>query len=357
MRLTPISLLRTLHAWGGVTLSLLMMLVSFTGTLLVWKEDYLRLTELAAQVDFAPTPENLAVVGAAVDRHFAPEEVLGVRFATAELPLTQVILDGERYAYLDTRGEIVDLWEGNGRAEEWLFDLHHRLLLGNFGLTLLGLAACAMVLLVLAGLVAFWPARRGWRHGVLPQDTTRPALLGSHRNLGVVLALPFLLTLVTGITLAFPNQVEEWLLGEIRFSEEYSDAMLIGIDSIEGTEQGEWLPAMQRALAVFPGATVRSAQVPGPFSAYRILGLQQEGEWNRTGLSRVYIDVTGGWMDLRIDALNLPLRERLYNLATPLHTGKMGQLWYKLFLTLSGLGVFVLSGLGLLSFIKRYVRK
>jgi uncharacterized iron-regulated membrane protein len=346
---------RTLHAWGGVTLSLLFMLVSFTGTLLVWKDNYLRLTVPAAQVAFSPTPDALAVIGAAVDHHFDPAQVLNVRFATAELPLTQVVLAGERYAYLDTQGGIVDQWQGNGRPEEWLFDLHHRLLLGNLGLTIVGAAAFAMMILVFAGVVAFWPMRRGWRHGLLPRATTRPALLATHRNLGIVMALPFLLTLITGITLAFPTQIEEWLLGEIRVSEDYSNAMVEGLDTIEGESAGAWLPAMQRALAVFPsGATVRSAQVPTPDSSYRILGLQQSGEWNRNGLSRVYIDADGGWMDLRSDALSLPLRERLYNTALPLHTGRIDQLWYQMLLTLSGLGVFLLSTLGLISFIKRY---
>src|SRR5690606_37198528 len=210
------------------------------------------------------------------------------------------------------------------------------LLLGNPGLTFLGAAACAMLILLLAGVIAFWPSRRGWRHGLWPRVTSRSALLSAHRNLGVVIALPFALTLITGITLAFPDQINEWLMGEIRFSEEYSNAMLEGVDTIEGPESAEWQPAIERALAVFPGAVVRSAQVPGRFSAYRIIGLQQPGEWNETGLSRVYIDATGGWMDLRMDSQSVPLRERAYNAATPLHTGRIGSLLYKLFLTLVG---------------------
>ncbi|MDR0780278.1 MAG: PepSY domain-containing protein [Pseudomonadales bacterium] len=357
MKFPLFSTVRTLHAWGGITLSLLMMLVSFTGTLLVWKDDYLRLTLPAARVAFSPTPEALATIGAAIDQRFDPAQVLKVYFATAELPLTQVILSGERYAYLDTEGGLVDEWRGNGRAEEWLFDLHHRLLLDNLGLTLVGAAACAMVVLVIAGAVAFWPARRGWRHGLLPTSSARPALLATHRNLGIMLALPLLLTLITGITLAFPAPLEEWLLGELRSSEDYSNAMMDGVDNIEGDTSGAWLPAMQRALAVFPsGAVVRSAQVPGPYSNYRILGLQQRGEWSRNGLSLVYIDADGGWMDLRHDALHLPLRERVYNTALPLHTGRLGQRWYQVALTLSGVGILLLSALGLVSFIKRYTK-
>ncbi|HWK99411.1 MAG TPA: hypothetical protein VNQ55_05670, partial [Parapedobacter sp.] len=83
-------LTRTLHAWGGITIVLLLMLLSATGTPLVWKTDYLRLTEPAARVAFTPTPQSLAVIGEAIDHHFAPEDVLGIRFGTEEMPLTQV---------------------------------------------------------------------------------------------------------------------------------------------------------------------------------------------------------------------------------------------------------------------------
>ncbi|MDR2212523.1 MAG: PepSY domain-containing protein [Pseudomonadales bacterium] len=352
-----LSLLRTLHAWGGLTLCLLLMLISFTGTLLVWKDNYLRLTEPAARVAFTPTPEALAVIGAAVDRQFDPAQVLGIRFATEELPLTQVLLDEERYAYLDTQGAIIDEWQGNGRIEEWLFDLHHRLLLGNLGLSIAGIAGCAAFILVLAGVIVFWPMRRGWRHGLVPRSSERPALLASHRNLGIVLALPLLLSFITGAILAFPTQVEDWYLREVRLDEDYSNAMVEGLDSLEGAQNATWLTAMQRTAAVFPGATLRTAQVPNAFSAYRILGVQQQNEWNRSGMSQVYIDTDGGWMDLRIDALNAPLPVRLFNDVTPLHTARIGQLWYKVLLTLSGAGLFLLSALGLVSFVKRYTRQ
>jgi uncharacterized iron-regulated membrane protein len=69
-------------------------------------------------------------------------------------------------------------------------------------------------------------------------------------------------------------------------------------------------------------------------------------------MSRVYIDADGGYMDVRFDATTLPLVERAYNAAYPLHTGKLESLAYKVLLTASGLLIAILSSLGLLSFIK-----
>lgn len=344
---------RTLHAWGGATIALLMLSSSVTGTLLVWKNEYVRLRIPEARADFVATPEALANIARAVEAQFDNNDVLLIQFATERFPLTRVTLVDTRYAYLDTQGRVVDEWIQNERWEEWLYDLHHRLLLGNPGLTVMGLAAVAMIVLVLAGAAAFWPVRRAFRRGLWPRGTTRAQLLGTHRNLGIVLALPFLLTLVTATLLAFPDQAEELLLEPFR-GEDYSMDFSDHLDEISGGESGDWLPAMRRALASFPGATIRSAQVPNAFSGYRIIGLQQPGALHPQGLSRIYIDAAEGWMDIRIDATTQHLSERIYNTAYPLHTGRFDNPVYKSLLSLVGVLVAALSSLGLISFAKRW---
>lgn len=348
---------RTLHAWGGVTIGLLMLLSSVTGTMLVWKQEYLQLTIPEARVGFEPTPAALARIASAVETQFDNDEVLLIQFGTADFPLTKVTLADTRYAYLDTEGEVVDQWYMNERWEEWLYDLHHRLLLDNLGLTIVGLAAIAMIVLLVAGIITFWPLRRGFRQGPWPKSAARPQLLRSHRNLGIVEAAPFLLTLVTAAVLAFPLQVEETLLEPVRRTQAYSDALVENLDDVSGGDSGEWLPAMRRALATFPAGEIRSAQLPNRLSPYRIIGVRQPGEWHPDGMSKVYVEAAGGYMDVRIDATALPAIEQAYNAVYPLHTGKIGSLAYKLFLTVSGLLVATLSMLGLTSFVKKQSRR
>ena len=347
---------RTLHAWGGITLALLMLLASTTGTLLVWKQEYLWLTVPAARAEFDPTPENLVAVIEAAEAEFDPAEILNITLATRDFPLTKLTLSGGRYAYLDTEGVVVDDWVLNERFEEWLYDLHHRLLLGDQGLEIVGYTAIVMSVLVLLGLIAFWPARRGFRRGVWPDGTQRPQLMSAHRNLGVLEAAPFLLTLVTGMVLAFPWQVEEQFLWPVRHTDAYSDATQVRLDGVSGGDTGEWLPAMRRALAVFDTGELRSVQVANDYNNYRIFGIKQAGEWHPDGMSKVYIDAAGGYMDVRIDATAVPLVERAYNAVYPLHTAKIGSRFYKVVMTLSGLAIATLSVLGTLSFIRRYWR-
>ncbi|MGE0114973.1 MAG: PepSY-associated TM helix domain-containing protein [Steroidobacteraceae bacterium] len=351
MQNTIFRIFRSVHAWGGVTLALLMLLISVTGALLVWKQEYLRLTIPEARAAFTPTPEALARLAGAVEAQFNRDEIFLIEFATAEFPLTKVTLSDTRYAYLDTQGKVIDQWVMNERWEEWLYDLHHRLLWGNRGLTIVGCAAMAMIILLIAGLVAFWPMRRGFAQGVWPKSTARPQLLRAHRNIGLIEALPLLLSLVTGVILAFPQQAQRLLLEPFR-TDEYSMDFAEHLDGIAGGNSGEWLPAMQRALRTFPGSAIRSAEVPNSFSPYRIIGVQQPGELHPQGLNKVYIDAQDGHMDIRIDAQAQHVSERLFNAGYPLHTGRFDNLFYKILLTLSGLLVATLSTMGLVSFVK-----
>lgn len=344
-------LLRSVHAWGGVTLSLLMLLVSLTGALLVWKQDYLRWSFPQARASFDPTPEALARIAGAVEAQFNRDDIAQIEFATEDFALTKVNFTDKGFAFLDTQGRVVGRWALNERWEDWLYDLHHRLLLENRGLMIAGLAGLAMIILVIVGAAAFWPLRRSFRQGLWPKSTARPHLLNAHRNIGVIEVLPFLLSLVTGVTLAFPEQSQKLLLEPFR-DENYSVDFGEHVDSISGGNSGDWLPAMRRAATTFPGAKIRSAQVPGTFSSYRILGLQQPGEWHPHGLSKVYIDANEGYMDVRIDSQAQHVSERMLNAGYPLHTGRFGNLFYKILLTASGLLVATLSTFGLVSFVK-----
>jgi uncharacterized iron-regulated membrane protein len=344
---------RTVHAWGGAALALLLLIVSVSGSILVWKNEFVKMALVETDAEFAATPRNLADIATAVEAQFSANDIFQIQFPTSDFPLTKVTLADDKYAYLDTSGNIVAQWVLNERWEEWLYDLHHRLLLGNTGLVIAGFAGLTMIVLVFAGLIAFWPMRRGFRHGFWPKSAARSNLQAAHRNIGIVEALPFLLTLITGVILAFPEQSLKLLLEPFR-GEDYSLDFSENLDTVTGANSGDWLPAMERALATFPGSRIRTAQVPSDNSPYRIIGLQQPGSLHPTGQSKVYIESSEGWMDIRIDDQAQHITERLYNFAYPLHTGRFDNFFYKVLLSLSGMLVAVLSSLGLISFIKQY---
>lgn len=348
-----VKLARTLHAWGGATLALLMLLVSITGAMLVWRLDYIRLTIPEARVHYEPTVESLAAIAQTVETHFGADNLRQIDFPTAALPLARVTLTGSRYAYVDVRGNTVAEWAMNGRWEELVYDLHHRLLLEDTGLAIVACAALAMIILLIAGIVAFWPMRRGFREGLWPRSGALRHLRSAHRNIGIIVALPLLLSLITGVILAYPDQAQRVMLEPLR-PDNYGESFGEHLDSISGPGTGDWLPVLQRSLQTFPGAAIRSAQFANSESESRIVGLQQAGELNPQGLNKVYIEASGGYMDVRIDNQALPWYERTFNAAYPLHTARFDSLVYKLLLTASGLLVATLSVLGLLGFMRSF---
>ncbi|MFA9216371.1 MAG: PepSY-associated TM helix domain-containing protein [Sphingomonadaceae bacterium] len=355
MRFSLFRFCRTCHAWGGAALALLILLISLTGTLLVWKQEYLKWDLPQAHADFVPSAEALALIATAAQAQFGRNTIARIDFATEDFALSKVFLSDSSFAYLDPQGRLVGHWALNARFEDWLYDLHHRLLLGKTGLMIAGLSGLLMALLVMVGVIAFWPLRHGWRQGFRPRSSAPSSLRASHRNIGIVEALPLLFTLLTGVTLTFPEQTQQWLIEPLRgagYGAQFSEHL----DGVSGNETAQWLPVMRRAMATFPGAVIRSAQVPGDFSPYRIIGLQQPGEIDPQGLSKVYIAASGGYMDVRMDARTYLLSERVLMASQALHTVRFHALWYRLLLTASGMLIMYLCVIGLLSFSKSWRR-
>jgi uncharacterized iron-regulated membrane protein len=347
------SFCRTVHAWGGFILALLILLISLTGSVLVWKKEYLWLTIPESRASAEITPELAATVTDAAQSHFGLD-VLLLQFGHENLGLHKVYMPDSQYALLDSTGTIIDQWYLNDRPEEWLYDLHHRLLLGNTGLTVAGLSAIAMLLLVFVGLIAWWPSRKSFNWRLWISGWPRIKLLATHRNIGVVAALPTCVLLLTGVVLSFPFQAQELLLADYHYSQEYSDLYTVGLDELSGTENGERLAAFQRAQASFPEGAIRSVEPPSRMSGYRLIGMQQNAnEWHQSGLSRVYIAPDTGYMDMRLNAASLSIVEQLYNLSYPLHTAKADRLWYRIVVFIFGIAMCLLSFLGCVSFVKK----
>ena len=345
---------RWLHGWAGILFTLYLLVIALSGTLLLWKQTYLWLSVPEARVPFEPTPAALARIAADIEARFGEQGILQIQLPTESLALTKVVMPDAHYAYVAANGSLIDEWVLNERWEEWLYDLHHRLLLGDAGLSLTGWAGLVLFSLVVLGLIAYWPLRRGFGRGLWPRNAARPWTLRAHRNIGILVALPFLLSIVTGILLAFPGWVDSQL-EPMRRTQEYSDAMLIGLDAVSGVGTGDWLPAFERAQESFPQGRIRTTSVPNDFDAYRVIGIQQVEDWHPLGLSKIYIDAPEGYMDVRIDAQSLPTLERAFNAAYPLHTGSLN-LPFRLLLTLSGVGLVLASIFALMGFIGRFRR-
>src|SRR5690606_731941 len=84
------ALLRAAHAWSGAVLSLLLLVVSLTGTALIWKDDYLRWRLPAARAEFTPEPAALAQVARQVEARYDANDLMSFYFPTERLGIARV---------------------------------------------------------------------------------------------------------------------------------------------------------------------------------------------------------------------------------------------------------------------------
>ena len=123
-------MLRSLHRWLGLALSLLVIVISTTGILLVWSPEYVKLTVPEAR---SPIVDDLESLGQAVDNILTTHPAKTVRlieFNPRDLGVHKVVLQDAHYAWHDQSGGLIQAWASNERLEDWLLDLHHRFLLG-----------------------------------------------------------------------------------------------------------------------------------------------------------------------------------------------------------------------------------
>lgn len=346
---------RGLHRWLGVGLALLLIVISLSGVGLIWQTPINRILYPEGVMAFDGAPDSAARVAMAAEQALGMENVERVMFGDRDFGVSEVVLVDGRTAFIAADGQLVKVWAPNGRWDDWLVDLHHRLLAGTTGLYVVGFGGIAALITILAGCIAFWPTRASWRKGVLPRSTNPQTLRRSHRNVGVWASLPLAVLILTGIALTFPQTANRAIAWTYEKDPYYGEDFGEGVDMLEGRDQAAWHNAFRRAVDVFPGAVITGAIWPTDQSEI-VIELRNPGDWIDSGTGEVQITAIDGYMDLRIDGRRLPAGERIWNSAAPLHTGAIRGSAYKILETIFGLCLIYLAVIGLISFFRTGIR-
>jgi uncharacterized iron-regulated membrane protein len=332
--------LALLHRWIGAIGGLLLAVLGLTGTLLVWRDE---LTFVAHAGDpVRADPVALARVVGHLSNAARPID--RITFAGDGLGVHQVLFRDGGGAYLSQAGETVARWSAAWqRPELWLFDLHHRLLIGDTGETITGVAGLVGLFFVVTGVLLWWRTRRRFRLRLWPATMKSGAIVHQHRDLGVVAAPLLLVSLVTGVLMVFPA-----LGGSLIAEARPRPPKLEGHRAAPPAR--DVAPLFQAAAAAFPGAEFRRLQWPRKAGAPIVLRLRQRFEWTPNGRTFVYADPATlailGRVDPAKGGAAGALREKLY----PIHAAKTGGLAWKLAMTASGLALTLLGSLAVYAF-------
>lgn len=328
-------ILSLLHRWTGAIGGLLLAVLGLTGALLVWRNE---LTFVAHAGD--PVRADPAALAGIADKISAGSRTIDrITFAGDGLGVHQAVFRDGSGAYISQSGEVVARWAGSWqRPELWLFDLHHRLLIGDAGETITGVAGLVGLFFVVTGLILWWRTRTRFRLRFWPVTMKPGAIVHHHRDLGVVAAPLLLVSLVTGALMVFPA------LGGGLLVEGRSSPPTVQI--VRGrSEHRDLKPLFDAAAARFPGAEFRRLQWPRKAGAPLALRLRQPFEWTPNGRTFVYADpvtlAVVGSADPATGGAAASIREKLY----PVHAAKTGGLAWKLAMSVSGVALALLGSL------------
>lgn len=236
------------------------------------------------------------------------------------------------------------------RLETRLIDLHGKFLLGRPGEFALKFIAPLAALLLFAGLVLWWPLRRGWRWRDLPvRQAGRPQLLRAHLALGALAGVLGLLHASSGAMLANNPAIRDWLapLVEARASEWPA-----------GAGSREFAPGNPRAAIaalrrLHPAGRITLLSPPDGATGAWTLKLRLPGEAHPNGRSFVALDVGAGHVGEVRDARAAGLPGVYDDLLYPLHLGTLFGGWQRWVWLASGIALARLALLGALAYSRR----
>jgi uncharacterized iron-regulated membrane protein len=203
------------HLWVGIGLGLYVLVISISGSLVVYRPQLSKkfsrpaiiLTPSATRM----TPEQLQQKALHLYPGYQVDYVSESR--KPEGPFTIVLEhDHNRIARLFNPYTGADLGSPISRVQriiEWFVDLHDNLLLGTTGRLLNGFAAILVTLLAFTGVVLWWPGIKNWRRSLVINWKTNPARVNwdLHSAVGIWCVLFVLLWGVSGIYFAFPQTI------------------------------------------------------------------------------------------------------------------------------------------------------
>jgi len=161
------------HLWTGIGLGLYVVVISLTGSLLVFRQEYYSFFRPGTTVT-AGSAERLSdeAVKAAAERQYPALKVTSVaqrrrqRTSPAEVYLEG---NGKTLHRLFDPYTGKDLGDAEPRATklfEKVAELHDDLLGGRTGRTVNGVGGLALTIMSLSGLWIWWPGIKNWRRGV-----------------------------------------------------------------------------------------------------------------------------------------------------------------------------------------------
>jgi uncharacterized iron-regulated membrane protein len=354
-----------IHLYGGLALGGLLIVISVSGSVLVFKDTLDRwLRPDLLQVEPADEQVSLnRMMDAVQAAHPEAQPRLFEMPADDRAPVTVWLAEDDTHVYVDPyRGTVLGTRGHDAGIMNTLSHLHIELLAGDTGFLIVGITGLLLVVLTITGLVLWWPRRLralwaalriAWRHGALRFN------YDLHRAGGFYTTVFLLLTALTGSAFVFYPTTQQ-IISTVTASEPWPPSpptVEAPADSSRTLAALDYEAALQMALDQLPGAEPSFVYLPQEPTAPLTVRLRTPPEWHPNGRSFVYVHPERSETVLRVDdARTAPGGAQLLQTFYPLHIGAVGGLLVKGLYVLFGLAPAVLSVTGTIIWYKRWRR-
>jgi uncharacterized iron-regulated membrane protein len=349
--------LALIHRWTGACIGLLLAALGLSGTLLLFKDDWLRATVAhAAEARVSDTAAITAVEHIMADPSSRPT---GLLFPTESLGVFRLTFAKDAGAYADQSGEIVARWSSKwDRVELWMFDLHHHLWLGEPGATAGGVLGLIGIGFTITGFLLWWRARRSFRPRLLPEGMSRSQIVRHHRDIGTLTSPLLIVTLLTGSLLTL-RPVADFLFSPLSPPGTIAESLAPPKTKGEGALAAnfDWGATLRIVQRRYPRAELRGISIPTAEGGLIRIRARQPHEWLPNGRTIFWFDPANGRLVDVVDARSLPLAARAFNLVYPIHASTVGGFLYKAAMTAAGLALTLLGTFAVYGFWRHRVRR
>ncbi|HEY4146361.1 PepSY-associated TM helix domain-containing protein [Pinirhizobacter sp.] len=328
------TILKTIHLWIGLSLGIVLSLVTLAGATLMWEDPIVAASHHELIDRPLPPPAQQAT---ALSHLFSLPEGKGLRGVTLpsdDMPVFEATARGGDKLYFDAgTGEYLETRYASSDFMLLVMGWHTKLLSGEIGETILGVVAIAGLVMLISGTWLYWPGRHRVFSHLKPH--TRPAILrwaSWHRMVGFA-ALPLLLMMIgTGTLMAYRGAVRKALVSA------FHDAKPTRPPTA-GSADGpiDWIAVLNVARAAAPQAELTRIMLPNKPGMPITVRVRQPGEWHPAGRSSVWIDPANSQVLASDDARNAGRGGLINNALYPIHTAAVGGMAWRIVATLTGL--------------------
>jgi len=317
-----------IHCCVGLFLGLWLVLVSLTGSLVVFRDEI----EVTLKPEFYQVAPGTKTASVQTIYEQALRCHGGAKFQTVNLPRhpgDSLSIWGHNAAGQSFHvfanphnGALLGSAIADDNVTEWIYLFHAQLLCGNLGEQLNGVGALAGLALLGSGVVLWWPRKgRSWRDGFLIRWSAqaRRRNFDFHRAVGVWTALPLSLVLLTGIYFPFKAPFR-WLAETLTRTSAAEDAPQAPPVSLAAARIS-LDEALRAGRALLPDIEPNWIRLPTEEREVYSLRKRRPGEWRKEGANFLHLDpFTGALLRADLHAERSPA-QRFLRALFPLHVG------------------------------------